>query len=92
MNSGLYPKAFITEALKDAPGGVWIVLKAMYYGIPLMAIGYHYSTCKTLFFVATKDAGSTRVGSPYEMKKTDDWGNVHYWNVERPDILSKCFG
>ena len=39
MNSGLYPKVFITEALKDAPGAVWIVLKAMHHGIPLMTIG-----------------------------------------------------
>ena len=73
----MYPKAFITEALKDVPGGVWIVLKAIYCGIPLMAIGYHYSTCTTLFFVEMNDAGSTRVGSPYEM--------------ECPDILSKFF-
>ena len=77
MNSRLYPKAFIMEALKDAPGRVWIVLKAIYCGIPLMAIGYHYSTCTTLFFVEMKDAGSTRVGSPYEM--------------ECSDILSKFF-
>ena len=41
------------------------------------------------FVVAMKDTGSTRVGSPYEMKYTDDWGNVHCWNVECPDILSK---
>ena len=38
-----------------------------------------------------KDAGFTRVGSPYEMKYTDDWGNVHCQNDECPDILSKFF-
>ena len=90
-NSGLYPKVFIMKALKDAPGGVSIVLKAMYHGISLMVSGYHYSTHTTICFVAMNDAGSTRVGSPYEMKYIDDWGNVQCRNVERPDILSEFF-
>jgi hypothetical protein len=74
---GLYPKAFIEEALKDAPGGVWIVLESTHLNVPLVAIGYWYSTRTTLFFVATKDAGTTCKGNPFEMKYTDDWGNVN---------------
>jgi len=90
-NSGLFPKTFIEEALEDAPGGVKIVLKATYHDIPLIAIGYRYSTRTTLCFVATKNAGSTRAGEPYEMKFTDDFGNVVAREVERPEILSDFF-
>jgi hypothetical protein len=88
---GLYPKKFIEDTLKDAPGGVWIVLEAIHEGIPLLAIGYRYSTRTTLFFVTTKDAGSTKKGNPYNMKYTDDWGNIHIREVDRPDAISKFF-
>jgi hypothetical protein len=88
---GLYPKKYIETALEGAPGGVWIVLESIYQGTPLVAIGYRYSTRTTLFFVATKNAGSTRSGAPYRMKYTDDWGNIHSRDVERPAILSQFF-
>ena len=91
-NSGLYPKAFIDGALKNAPGGVHIVLKGVApNGVELVALGYRYSTKTTLFFIATADAGSTRPGTPYEMKYTDDHGNVCLRHVERPDIISNFF-
>lgn len=91
-NSGLFPKSFITDALENAPGGVHIVLKGTApNGIELVAIGYRYSTKTTLFFVATADAGATTPGTPYEMKYTDDHGNVCVRFVERPDIISKFF-
>jgi hypothetical protein len=45
----------------------------------------------TLLFVATKNAGSTKKGNPYNMKYTDDWGNVHVHEVDRPDIISNFF-
>ncbi len=88
---GLFPKKFIESALEDAPGGVWIVLEATHEGVPLIALGYRYSTRTTLHFVATKDAGSTAKGTPYQMNFTDDWGNVHIRDVERPDIISQFF-
>jgi hypothetical protein len=78
----LFPKNFIDKALNDAPGGVWIVLEATHQGVPLVAIGYRYSTRTTLFFVATKDSGTTAKGTPYEMKYTNDWGNVHVRYVD----------
>jgi Transposase IS4 len=87
----LFPKQFIEDALKDAPGGVWIVLESTHQNVPLVAIGYRYSTRTTLFFVATKDAGTTKKGNSYEMKYTDDWGNVHVRYVDRPEIISKFF-
>ena len=88
---GLFPKKFIEDALKDAPGGVWIVLQSTYQDVPLVAIGYRYSTRTTLHFVATKNAGSTSKGNPYRMKYTDDWGNIHIRDVDRPDLISKFF-
>jgi hypothetical protein len=88
---GLFPKKFIEDTLKDAPGGIWIVLQSTFQGISLIAIGYRYSTRTTLHFVATKDAGCTSKGEPYRMKYTDDWGNVHIRDVDRPDLISKFF-
>ena len=39
-----YPKAFIEEALKEAPGGAHIVLEGTTQcAVPLIAVGYHYS-------------------------------------------------
>ena len=88
-NKALYPKEYIEKALENAPGGVHIVLKGNApNGVELIAIGYRYSTKTTLFFVATADAGSTRPGKEYEMKYTDDHGNVCVHLVERPDIIS----
>jgi hypothetical protein len=79
---GHFPKKFIEETLKEATGGVWIILESIRDGIPLIAIGYRYSTRTTLFFVATKNAGSTIKGEPYKMKYTDDWGNIHICEVD----------
>jgi hypothetical protein len=87
----LFPKKFIEDSLKDAPGGVWIVLQSTYQGVPLVAIGDCYSTRTTLHLVATKNDGSTSKGNPYHMKYTNDWGNVHICGVDRPDLISKFF-
>ena len=41
--SALYPKDFISKALKTAPGGVPIVLEGTTpNGVPLIALGYRY--------------------------------------------------
>ena len=76
-NSGLYPKAFIEEQLKNAPGGVKIVLSGTAPNEQkLIAVGYRYSSKRTLFFVSTAKAGTTVPGVPYEMKFTDSYGNL----------------
>ena len=73
----LFPKQYVEEALKDTPGGVHIVLKGNHpNGHTLYAIGYCYSSKKTLFFIMTAGAGSTTPGKPYKMKYTDEYGNV----------------
>ncbi len=46
-----YPKAFIEEALKEAPGRVHIVLEGTTQcEVPLIAVGYRYS-CKQSYFL-----------------------------------------
>ncbi len=52
VNKSLYPKDFIDDALKDAPGGLSFVLTGIApNGIRLIAIGYRYAVQTTLFFV-----------------------------------------
>jgi hypothetical protein len=76
-NKGLYRKDFIEENLKDAPGGVSVVLTGIApNGIQLIAIGYRYSVKTTLFLVMTENAGSTKPGDPYMIKYTDSYGNI----------------
>ena len=84
----LYPKKYIEKALEGGPGGIWIVMKGTHTnGKALVAVGYMYSSRKTLFFIATEGAGSTRAGDPYEMKWADEWGNIQVRNVQRPEML-----
>ena len=90
-NHALFPKIYIEDKLKDAPGGTHIVLKGTYKEVDLIAIGYRYSSKKTLHFVTTSDAGSTTPGVPYEMKFTDAYGNIHVRDVDRPDVISRFF-
>ena len=76
-STSLYPKKYIEEALKGNPGGVHIVLRGKHpNGNILVAVGYRYSSKKTLFFIMTDGAGPTTPGRPYEMKFTDEYGNV----------------
>ena len=90
-NKALYPKDFINSTLSGMPGGVHIVLEATHSnGTPLIALGYRYSKKTTLFFIFHRDAGSTLPGTPYEMKYTDDYGNVQIRLIDCPDIVS-CF-
>ena len=57
-------------------GGISIVMKGCLNEHNLIAIGYRYSSKKTLFFVMTDGAGSTSPGEPYQMKFVDEHGNV----------------
>ncbi len=88
----LFPKEYIEEVLKEAPGGVHIVLKGTTRDERnLVAIGYRYSHKTILHFVLTENAGSTGQGDPYEMKYTDSYGNICTRYVDRPDVISKFF-
>jgi hypothetical protein len=86
----LFPKEFIENSLKDAPGGVHILMEGITKDeVRLVAIGYRYSRKTVLFFVLTENAGKTEAGTPYEMKFMDSYGNVCVRGVDRPDIISK---
>jgi hypothetical protein len=92
QNHSLYPKAFIKEALKEAPEGVHIVLEGMTQcEIPLIAIGYRYSRKTILFFLLTKGARSAINGEPYKMKFTNSYGNIVTHFVDRPQVVSTFF-
>jgi len=49
-NKSLFLKDFIEDALLGMPGGVHIVLMGTHQEIPLVALGYRYSTKITHFF------------------------------------------
>ena len=77
-NHGLFPKQFIEEKLKDAPGGTHIVLEGKHLeAADLVTIGYRYNSKVNLYFVITKNVGSTRKGKLYEIKFVDSHGNIH---------------
>ena len=88
----LFPKDFIEAALKDAPGGVHIVLKGTTRDeVNLVAIGYCYSRKTILHFVLAENAGNTEPGDPYEMQYTDSYGNICTRYVDHPDVISRFF-
>jgi hypothetical protein len=89
----LYPKEFIEKASKDAPDGIHIILEGtMKDEVPLVALGYRYSWKTTLFFVRTKNAGtSSQLGEPYHMQYTDSFGNVCTCFVDHPQVISNLF-
>ena len=58
-------------------GGDSVVMQTETEGILLLAIGYKYNRRTVLFFVCTTGAGSTTPGTPYEMKRANDFGNIH---------------
>jgi hypothetical protein len=72
----LFPKQFIEEVLKDAPGGMSLKLLSTYQGVHLIAVGYKYNKNHLLHFIMTENVGSTGPGNPYEMKFADQHGNV----------------
>ena len=56
-NHSLFPKDYIEDKLKDAPGCTHILLKATYQDVDLIAVGYRYSSKKLLHFILTRDTG-----------------------------------
>ena len=65
----LFPKSFIEDVLMNTPGGVHIVLRGRHpNGKMLYALGYRYSSKKTLCFIMTDGVGSTIPGTPYDTR------------------------
>lgn len=87
-----FPKDYIEEALKDAPGGVHILLEGTTQDeVKLIALGYRYSRKTALHFVLTENAGNSKPGIPYQMKYTDNFGNICSRYVDRPQVVSNFF-
>jgi len=92
QNHSLYPKAFIEETLKEAPGGVNIVLEGKTQcEVPLIVVRYRHSGKTILFFLLTKGVGSTIDGNPYEMQFTDSYENIVTHFVDHTDVISPFF-
>jgi hypothetical protein len=88
----LFPKEYIEEALKDAPGGVHILLEGMTKDeVLLVALGYQYSQKTVLHFVLTKNGGSSKPGDPCKMRYANSFGNICIQNVDQPQVVSNFF-
>lgn len=83
----MFPKEYIEGALKDASGGVHILLEgATKDEFLYVALGYRYSQKTVLHFVFAKDGGSFKPGSPYKMKYTT-FGNIYTQHVDHPKVV-----
>ena len=66
--------------MKDWLGGSYIVMKITQnvpVVIPLLAIGYKYSSSKVLGFIATEGGGSNEPSDPYLSCFPDIYSNVY---------------
>jgi len=87
-----FPKDYIEEALKEAPGGVHIFPEGMTQDeVKLIALGYRYSQKTVLHFVLTEMAGNSKPGIPYQMKYTNSFGNISSRYVDCPQVVSNFF-
>ncbi len=86
-----FPKKWLLARLKYAPAGMSLVLTCTIDGVELVAVGYKYNYSKVLFFLMTKDAGSTLRGTPYEQKFTDSNGCQAKRLIPRMIALSRYF-
>jgi Transposase IS4 len=93
-NSGWFPKKDIAAKMKNWPSGSHIVYEcvAPETNVELVAIGYKYNSKKILYYIMTKNAGSTLEGKAYKAKFPDQYGNVLSRDVFRPEVLSTYFG
>ncbi|CAB9527834.1 unknown protein [Seminavis robusta] len=91
-NTRLFPNKEIEEKMEQWPSGSYLVLECHTpNGHDLIAIGYRYNRKKTLLFLATKNAGSTKPGRPYTAKFADSLGTIQERLVPRPAVLSEYF-
>jgi hypothetical protein len=87
-----FPTDFIEEAIKEAPEGVHIILEGTTQNeVPLVVLGYRYSRKTVLHFVLMRNGGSSKPGTPYQMKYTDTFGNICTRYVDRPQVVSIFF-
>jgi hypothetical protein len=89
-NQFLFPMAALHAVLKarhgDHPAGHWVVMTTEISDVNLIAIAYAWSQKGISYFIST--CGST-TASPikYESKFENDWGEVDFKEIDRPDIV-----
>jgi len=87
-----FPKEFMEEALKEAHGGVHILLgRTTQNEVPLVVLGYRCSRKTVLHFVLTKNGASSKPVMPYQMKYTDTFSNICTQHVDGPQVVSIFF-
>ena len=86
-----YCKKYLEEKMKEWPAGSHLVLESTVNDVELLAIGYKYNKRKVACFIATKGAGHTEAGKPYEAKWKDENGNTRSRDVFRPEVIAKYF-
>lgn len=73
------------------PAGSHLVMTTTYQGVELLAIGHKYNKRKVISFIATKGAGHTQAGVPYEARWKDQNKNTMSRKIYRPEIVSKYY-
>ena len=68
-----------------------MVLESTIQGHTLFALGYKYSSRKTIFFLFTEGSGHTEPGKPYEAKWQDLNGGKCIKYVPRPSVCADYF-
>ncbi|GFH47221.1 hypothetical protein CTEN210_08413 [Chaetoceros tenuissimus] len=86
-----YPKAFLEQKMEKWPGGSHLVLTATVNNIKLYAVGYKYSSKKTMCFIFPENTVSTEPGDPYIARYKDENGNNRTREVRRPECCSFYF-
>jgi hypothetical protein len=86
-----YPKAFLSKAMKEWPGGTHLVLESCFGKKNLIAVGYKYSAKKVNHFVLTRGAALTTRGDPYMSRFRSSRGNYRTREVHRPIAISNYF-
>ena len=86
-----YPKKFLESAMKNWPGGSYLVMEGEIDGDVLYAVGYKYCKAKTLCFLFTEGASSTEPGEPYRANWKDENGNSMFRDIPRPECCARYF-
>ena len=92
-NRSLFPMQALYAMLKarhTKPIGHWVVATSEIHGVKLVAIAYAWSARGVSYFVTT--AGNTAPAEAlYKSYFEDDWGNVGFKELQRPEICDYLY-
>ena len=70
----------------DKPAGHWVVATAVISSVKVIAIAYAWSQKGVSYFISS--CGKTKPSDhKYESKFEDEWGNVNFKTILRPEII-----